>query len=261
MHQLQQMKWVIQAISFFLFSWQMLKAWQEYQSEPTMVSKGTKTLFGLNKPLLLTVCRLYQFDDDKASQLGYDGFTDFVTGVIDSNYSVLSWNGLNESMSTNETINTIFESEMVNVKRGFANSTMRFILPYGLCQVAVGPTPDMVQGGVNDISIKLKKPGKYIAYILDHSLSTPYQLNSLMSGGSIQIHTVAGSFIKEYYTVDLKEQHFLETSEDCTVYPDKYGHATYAQCIEEENREKMLPLVGCLPPWMSNIDQCTGKKF
>ena len=224
-----------------------------------MVSKGTKRLFDLNKPLLLTVCKLNQFDQDKASLLGYHSFTDFVAGEVASNDSVLSWNGLDDGLTPNETINTIFETEMVHVKRGFANSTMRFILPYGLCQVAVGPTPDMVHKGTNDIVIEVEKPGQYVVYISDQALSTPHQINSMMSGARIQIHTRLGSYNREYFRVHLKEQNLLDSNKDCTAYPDKSGHVSYAQCIEEENREKMLPLVGCLAPWMANKDQCMGK--
>ena len=259
MHELQRMKQLILAISICLFTCQMWTAWQKYQSEPTMVSKGTKRLFDLNKPLLLTVCKLDQFDPDKASQLGYSSFTDFVAGEIASNKSVLSWNGLDDGLTPNETMNTIFKSEMVHVKRGFVNSTMRFILPYGFCQVAVGPTPDIIHKGTNDILIEIKKPGQYTVYISDQALSTPHQINSLMSGTRVKIHTQTGSYIREYFRVHLKEENLLDTNKDCTAYPDKSGHVSYAQCIEEENRSKMLPLVGCLAPWMSNKDQCTGK--
>ena len=42
----------------------------------------------------------------------------------------------------------------------------------------------------------------------------------------------------------------------CVHYPFN-SHKTYGDCVDAEVRSKILPLRGCMVPWMSSRDQCT----
>ena len=42
----------------------------------------------------------------------------------------------------------------------------------------------------------------------------------------------------------------------CTKYPDEY-HTSYASCVVDRLRAKILPVLGCMVPWMSEEDACS----
>ena len=42
----------------------------------------------------------------------------------------------------------------------------------------------------------------------------------------------------------------------CVDYPNP-KYASYSKCVEAELREKILPALGCMVPWMTKKDQCS----
>ena len=58
--------------------------------------------------------------------------------------------------------------------------------------------------------------------------------------------------------VQLKERRVLTGDGSCATYPGTTGHDSFADCVDEENRKKILPVLGCMVPWMSDRDQCNG---
>ena len=43
----------------------------------------------------------------------------------------------------------------------------------------------------------------------------------------------------------------------CTDYPSQ-THQNYAACIDAEMRERILPVLGCMVPWMAQANSCQG---
>ena len=41
-------------------------------------------------------------------------------------------------------------------------------------------------------------------------------------------------------------------------YPNQHGHGSFAECMDAENRKKTMPVLGCMLPWMSKSNQCSG---
>ena len=63
-------KALVNALAFICFTVQMLFAINKYLNKPTMQSPGFKPFSSLDKPLIILVCKQYQFDYDKAAELG-----------------------------------------------------------------------------------------------------------------------------------------------------------------------------------------------
>ena len=80
---------LVQGIAFVIFVVQMIFAVQKYQSKPTVSSQGTKSLSDLITPVAVAVCKLSQFDHDRAAEIGYK-FQDHVfSGQISTGTDLL----------------------------------------------------------------------------------------------------------------------------------------------------------------------------
>ena len=102
----------------------------------------------------------------------------------------------------------------------------------------------------------------YKFYISDQAVATfPYKLNSLMTGYRKDIYATASEHnnTMDLFMIHLKEKNLLaaKRNEQCAHYPNE-AHDSYADCVAEENNKNVRPALGCLAPWMSDKDQCTG---
>ena len=62
---------LVKGIALLIFVVQMIFAVQKYQSKPTVSSQGTKSLLDLKNPIAVAVCKLNQFDHERAAGIGY----------------------------------------------------------------------------------------------------------------------------------------------------------------------------------------------
>ena len=63
----------------------------------------------------------------------------------------------------------------------------------------------------------------------------------------------------KYYEFQVKlTETRIETNDgSCINYPSP-EHQTYTACVDEELRGIVVPTLGCMIPWMSEQDKCTG---
>ena len=78
------LKTLIQGAAFVVFVLQMHFAVQKYQRRPTVSSLGTKRLSELNKVVNVGVCKLSQFDYERAASIGYDSQIEFFSGQLNT---------------------------------------------------------------------------------------------------------------------------------------------------------------------------------
>ena len=55
----------------------------------------------------------------------------------------------------------------------------------------------------------------------------------------------------KYYNIQLDEGIGLQSQEACAYYSDHTEYPSYTDCVDQENYEAMLPVFGCVVPWMS----------
>ena len=63
--------------------------------------------------------------------------------------------------------------------------------------------------------------------------------------------------IFETYTIKLKLTIDEINDGSCLNYPTP-KHQSYAICINMELRNRIMPVLGCMVPWMSSKDQCNN---
>ena len=261
MRVIKRLKTILQIVAFIIFCLQIMLAIQKYNAAPTMVSESSKTVTTLDKPMLVIICQMSQFDYARSLLLGYQSSGPFLRGE-QINKTILSWTGT-RNMTFNETLNYLYPSEIEkgNIYAGFRDTYTSFILPYGLCTVAEGKLSKLLSNDPKRFTVFLKKAGKYSVFITDMAAALRFQFHRpLTTGDSISIEILANSTLRKrlHYIVELTEREVNTHDGSCTNYPDQAGYTSYKHCVAEENRRRILPILGCMVPWMSDENQCIG---
>ena len=82
----------------------------------------------------------------------------------------------------------------------------------------------------------------------------PYDM---LTGDKIRIQTNPNTLTYMSYRLQLKERVITVNDGSCTTYPTE-EHDSYAACIDAEMQGKILPVLGCLVPWLGDRGSCTG---
>ena len=236
----------------------MMLALQKFVSGPTMIAGETKSFSLLNKPILITVCKSGQFDTVGA--LGYEDTKAYLIGET-GNESSLSWTGAGGNLTVNETLSYLFKSHIESIcHEGLKTITTRFLLPFGFCSVAEGTPVELLDDDLNKHSVYFKENGEYFVSISDSTVTLRHYLPMpLMTGDRMRVNIRPDQPKKKhYYSATIKET-IIETEDgSCAIYPGHANFESYSDCVDEENHRKILPVLGCMVPWMSDSDQCIG---
>ena len=246
------LKNLVQGIALVLFVLQMTLALQKYLAQPLMSSPDTKTLSKLQKPLAVTVCKTSQLDYAHAKDLTYMGLKNVLMGKI-SNTRFVSWAGPNGNMTFDETFNYLYDSSSENVYFEVENETVttKFLLLNGFCKVFEGnPGKRLV--------INLKDRFDLLVTITDPAAATHFRMaDYLMHGDRIQVKQDSTSKVYVGFRVKLRET-IIETEDgSCVEYPNQ-NYESYADCVDDELTKKILPMLGCMVPWLSGKNHCAG---
>ena len=99
---------------------------------------------------------------------------------------------------------------------------------------------------------------KYFVYISDPSAAHSFQLPySLLNGEKVRLQLSSQNIKTANYHVKLTETISEANDGSCVGYPTQ-KHQSYSECVDAELREKILPALGCMVPWMSKLDYCDG---
>ena len=209
-------------------------------------------------PIRISVCKIDQFD--RNNKIGFGSQEDYYEGKS-TNKTYYNWMGLEGHLSANETIHQLFISGEELIKTGIGvKGTTTTVLPIGLCKhFEAIPGKLIRKGGLYKgvLSLYIKDIGSvYHVFVSDPAAAPKFQLpKSLITGDRIKADAVNQSKVY-YYTVTLKETHVELDDGSCVDYPDAAGHESYADCVDKENQRKILPDLGCMPPWLSEKVPC-----
>ena len=181
--------------------------------------------------------------------LGYRYATDFLAGNT-FNTSRVSWTGFHGNFSFNDTLNFLYKPHLKGMKilpkRG--NVTKRFLIPMGICYVYLGSHASMFEITVP----RANETIELYAFVSDPALANHFQLPYALSvGDKIVVRQYAGESSSVEYNIKLKETRVETNDATCVEYPDGDVH-TYSDCIDAEIRNMMLPVLGCMVPWISS---------
>ena len=254
-------------IAFAIFAVQMTFALQKYMANPLMSSPNTKTLSKFEKPLQITVCKTNQFNYSAAEDLGYTYAKHFFTGELFRNKSMLSWTGIQDKFTFNETFSYLYNSSLENIEsfrktsngsitnfnRVASDITNKVFISKGICKIFSGIPGESME-------IRVKGTGeKYDVTLSDPEAGVSFLASAQnMFGDKISIETQPQTLkIFTKYLIQLKETHLVSSKGLCVDYPNsKYNR--YADCVDDELEKKILPVLGCMIPQLSTKKQCTS---
>ena len=166
-------------------------------------------------------------------------------------------------MTFKETINYIFRSGTHgrNIFAKFHHTYTTFLIPFGVCTVSKGKPTELISGNKKGFTFYIKREGNYIVFITDVASGLHYMIERPLTTGDKMIIDIPANMTmsyQEYYSVELTERQVNSGDGTCTNYPDETGHINYGACVEEENQRKILPVLGCMIPWLPGEDHCSG---
>ena len=258
MSYVKKLKFGLQFVALIVFTVQVVTALMHYIAGPTMVSEGMKNISALDRSVHISMCRMDQYNYSRSKLLGYTSSTPFLAGDF-SNKSLLSWTGANDSLTFKDTLRYLFNSKTDSISAS-RNTTSHFLLPFGLCTTVTGDFKDILDTEKRNVKFYIKSSGKYIIFISDDAATLNFQLPyPLMTGERIKISIpeMKDAYYrqKEYYSVQIFETVDNSGKGLCTAYPTQ-KYTSYANCVEQENRRLIMPVLGCMVPWMSDKDTC-----
>ena len=238
----------------------MFFALQHFLADPTLTFVTRSSLSQLDKLIMVVICRTRQFDAEKASVFGYTSVAGYLTGQT-GNVSDLTWSGKDGDVDPEDVLNQIFSLDTGNItSKSKMNITKRFFLPFGVCSVVTGPPQGFkINNNMHKITLYLNGTGDYMVYVLDPEAAPSNQLPFYrMTGVTPSISLRASQTKRKYYGIQLTYHRNQANDGSCVNYPDQHGHGSFAECVDEENHKRTRPVLGCIVPWMSKQDQCSG---
>ena len=166
----------------------------------------------------------------------------------------MTWTGRQGSLEPAQFFDFLFESKVENIEfvvPSTGDITTRKLVPHGTCKVYEGRA-------VDHMSIDLKtdeQSSDYFVQISDPTVTNLFQFpDSFLTGDRI---TIKADNVKKFvdYNVRFKEVRVETNDGSCTDYPTS-RYSNYSDCIDTAIREEMLPVLGCMVPWISNKDLC-----
>ena len=245
----------------------MEMAIQKYMSMPTMISSETIPLEKVHNLPSVLICARDQLNWTALNQLGYGKYMlSFYKGTTEYDKNVLTWGG-NRSFTYQQSLNFLYPDNPWNRSMVYYHATAEVLMvAYGRC-IRVDHYhfnwDDVFPLTIAMTGTGLIGNGSIQVWITDPARSLNYRpFEGSMSGDMIyQTVARADNPIKEYkrYHIEVEEMHWQEDKQGCTVYgQDGSAHASFAACVEQEDREEFMPVLGCMLPWMSASDHCTG---
>ena len=168
----------------------------------------------------------------------------------------MTWTGRQGALEVAEFFDSLYESEVENIKFAEPSTgkiTIRKLLPYGTCKVYEGPAPDQML--VHLKTDNDQSSADYIVQISDPTVTNLFQFpDTFLTGDRI---TIKADNAKKFadYNVRFKEVSVETNDGSCTNYPTNQ-YSNYSDCIDTVIRDRMLPVLGCMVPWISNKDLC-----
>ena len=217
-----------------MFLMQMVNAIKHYVSSPSTIVGEATSIWDLDRPIQISICNLDQFEGG----LGFDNIKRYIRGS-NVNKSLLTWTDTYGNLTANETMYWLFKSNIEKILLDTADIT--YILPYGICKYHRGFPKDIFKTEGNwkgAISIKIKDlQEKYHVFISDPSAAPIFQLpKPFLTGDRLEAKPDNKSMFY-YYSIVIKETRTHLDDGSCTVYPDKAGHQSYADCVNQEIRK------------------------
>ena len=188
---------------------------------------------------------------EELTKLGYVWRSDFFEGNITGQPMALSWKG-SANLTWDEISKKVYDNSPKPIKKSKVDlKTGKFrteFLANNLTKLSLIPEDCTI---IEDISnwMQFGEPGggELKVLISDPHLQLSYRQNKIGISGDELESTKGYSFFEIKISI-------LQLRRDKNVCRDYDTADGYKQCAEKSARKKLIDLLGCIPPWMSQLD-------
>ncbi len=226
---------------------------------PIITSSETITIQDLPYHPIIAVCPETQHDIEKVRKLGYNLPISMMNGEQRNNTEYLSWeNGdtlkfpaMVDSILDNSTL----ERVSLGFTKNFTNLTPNKILypKFGYCLEYTNEKLEDIFVGIIDIGEELVHVNVYIT-ATETRTKFAYDFSSMRSS-KIKIPTEKP--MTQNFQIDVELHDDSKADENC----DKNENYSYKICVNSELEEMLLPRYSCIPPFLSDSNQCSKIKY
>ena len=243
------------SVAFILFLSTLYCSFNRYINVTPIQSTETGLLSNVQLPSIL-ICTKNQFDLQAAKEEGYPTFNLFYNGIIGngSDDYEISWAGL-KNRTYQELTNVVFKNHNEDLEfEDHVTVKDLFILPQGHCKRLIF---NFTENGKNDplkITIKNSSIASFEVFITDISKQMWFKIDETSFTGD-KIDFDIEQDVKRHKFYEVKINEYNSYPSHCKEYEKIYE---YAMCIAYTDESKIIPLLGCQPPWMTFMEhkQC-----
>ena len=177
---------------------------------------------------------------------GYYWRKDFFTGNVSEFPSHVSWRG-NNSLDWTEMKKVLYPTTS-SYQTSFSYDN------FSLTPVTILPFMDCVEIGNFTRNILVGTKGAIQMFIADSDTQSSYRIhNNAVTGELISVGTLRRLGFKEIVRtkIQLSLSKIRSDKHNCQDYDG------YAKCANSQVKTKLMDLLGCIPPWISNFKNAT----
>ena len=234
---------VICIIMFFV---QFHQAILSLLDPPTLDSSYHAGITEVTLPII-TVCPTNQTRFSRMKKLRYSKKGNLFMGHTNcTGRPCLSW-GHHLNLTSDQLIEQIFDkklSENIEFSQKGIEENIVILPRFGFCKEFSGYNP------TEDILITNNNPFTAMQiFLTDNRYRSYYSLDFSSHQGS-NIIVQRGNIICLNVNVDIYSS--------CKIVEDSTKKVDFQTCVDKKLKEDFLPMIGCVPPWMSSFYQCNA---
>ena len=238
-------------VAFALFVSSLYSSFTRYFKNIPIQSSSAETFPAYELPTIL-ICEKNQFDWEAATAEGYLSFKSFYTGLVNGSAQAqedeieVSWGEIQvvRGMGRLTLIQKLFKSDGKLTFGANVTAKDRFMLPQGHCKgiKAISGYED-----INPLVIEIQN-GSFEVFITDPEKQLWFKADETsIKGGKIDFDFEDGTNKHKFYEVIISE--YNAPPSDCREY--NKAQKEYSGCVKEADKMNIMPVLGCLPGWMT----------
>ena len=240
-------RFIILLVAIVMFYIQFRTATQKLMNPP-IIDATYETKIAADDLPLITICPVAQNINDDFHALQYYSLNDFLRGRICSGRDcVVSWGG-HENLSFSEALKVLYDERIISriyvAPERVYDSRVVFLAKFGFCLEISNLDLEYLEiyqaGRLKDLpNLRLIFTDKNYRSFFMPDISSHL-------GGKILIQSGKQTNFDIY----------VKKTSSCKVMDVKAEN--FHGCVENGIETRFKKLLGCIPPWLSNKDQCNG---
>lgn len=241
-------KFIILLVAIVMFYIQFRTATLKLMNPP-IIDATYETKIAADDLPLITICPVAQIIEDHFQKLEYDSLEHFLWGKTNCfrGDCVVSWGG-HENLSFSGALKVLYDESILSsitiVTEGVFDSRVVFLAKFGFCLEITNYGPEYLE----IIQLGLLQESQNLRLIFTDKNYRSFFMPDISShlGGKILIQS------GKQTNFDI----FVKKTSSCNVMDVKTEN--FHECISNGIETRIKKPLGCIPPWLSDENQCNG---